>query len=117
MYISPRIGTRRNLLEQDLALSTNNFQKFIVVGDLNAHHIPSPPAPEPTYPRCNNYLDIAISCNFPYPYTIQMENDLLSEHLQVILLYSLQSYVTVSLHQVAGLLLHACTERNFASYT
>lgn len=37
-YIAPRLSTRRNLVEHDLTLITNNFSNFIRADDLNAHH-------------------------------------------------------------------------------
>lgn len=43
-------------------------------------------------PKYNNYLDIAITRNFPYPYIIQTLNDFSSEHLPVVLHHSVQSY-------------------------
>lgn len=56
-----------------------NYVKIIIFPDL-------------TYPRCNNYLDIAITLSFSYPYIIQTVNCWSSDHLPVVLRYSSQLY-------------------------
>lgn len=108
-YLFPRIGTRKNLLEQDLFRITYNFPNFIFTADLNADH----PSWNSIYTNgfvkhirrwvdkncaqiiafqehifCSSmgYLDVAIIRNFSFPYTI------LADHLPVILWYSVQSY-------------------------
>lgn len=40
----------------------------IVSADQNYGQIVAPP-PKPTYPRSNHFFYIAITRNFPYPYT------------------------------------------------
>lgn len=109
IYI-PLSSNRNLMMEQDLRL-TDSFQSFILAGDFNSTH-PSwhcksinsfglklrrqvdqnfalMTAPSPSFISSNNYLDLTINCNFPYPYSIEMLNDLSSYHLPVILRYQL----------------------------
>ena len=47
---------------------------------------------EPTYINSQNFIDFAITHNFPFPYSIQVLNELNSDHLPVSLNYDIRTY-------------------------